>query len=420
MKTLIITGFELKRVVQKKWFIISTILTPVFIILYAAFPVLIGALSQKERTLGMIDKTGIVIQEFQKEYSNSTLEKKQKKGKFNFDEKSIKIKIQSLKNIDEGKSLIASKKLDGILIIEDDFFKTRKATLYMRNVADTVFQTMVRTRLNRIAELYLLKKLNLEENILEEILKGTNLKILKVEKGEIKKESMESVFTLYMIFSMLLFFGLVGYGQILLRRVIEDKRSRIVEVLYSSAPPYQIFMGKLLGVGIAGILQLFFWLGLGLIGYFYASSYFPSFNISAFFSKFLLFLLFFFTGFFLYSTIFLTIGSIVETEEDAQHLMGPIMMIITLPFAISFVLMMTPESWLTIFFSYFPYSAPFFMMMRSIISSISPMEIVASVMLVVLTSIVSVWIASKIFRIGMLHTGKKPTIPELIKWIRTG
>jgi len=182
VKTLIITGFELKRVVQKKWFIISTILTPVFIILYAAFPVLIGALSQKERTLGMIDKTGIVIQEFQKEYSNSTLEKKQKKGKFNFDEKSIKIKIQSLKNIDEGKSLIASKKLDGILIIEDDFFKTRKATLYMRNVADTVFQTMVRTRLNRITELYLLKKLNLEENILEEILKGTNLKILKVEK----------------------------------------------------------------------------------------------------------------------------------------------------------------------------------------------------------------------------------------------
>jgi len=433
VKIPIITEFELKRVVKKKWFIISTIMTPVFVIFYAAFPAIMGKLSQKERVLGIIDRTGAIIQEFEVANQNTSTGKKIEEllntepGKLKGMNKGqgfkelrdvVKFKIKKLKSLDEGKSLLDQKKLDGVLIVKEDFFTTRRATLYMRNVADTFLSGLVRSKLNRAAEKFQLKKLGLPPETLNEIMRSVKLKTLKFEKGEVKKQTMESVFTMYMIFSMLLFIGLIGYGQILLRRVIEDKRSRIVEVLYSSATPYQIFMGKLLGVGIAGIIQLLFWLSLGVIGYFYASSLVPGLNISSFFPKFLLFLLFFFSGFFLYSTIFLTIGSIVETEEDAQHLMGPIMMVITLPFAVSFILMMTPESWITVIFSYFPYTAPYFMMMRSIISSVSPVEIIASVLLIVLTSVASVWFSARIFRVGMLHTGKRPTIPEIIRWIR--
>ncbi|GEM_PF-2000521 len=425
MKIPIITEFELKRVVKKKWFIISTILTPVFVIFYAAFPAIMGKLSQKERVLGIIDRTGIVIQEFQNPGEISGKVKKFKKSMgISSEPKELKalvrFKIKVLNSLDEGKKLLDEKKLDGVLFIEKDFFEKRRATLYMRNVADAILSSLVKSRLNRVSEKFQLKKLGLSPEVLNEILKGVKLKTLKFEKGKVKKETMESVFTMYMVFSMLLFMGLIGYGQILLRRVIEDKRSRIVEVLYSSATPYQIFMGKLLGVGIAGIIQLGFWLLLGAIGYFYASSLLPGFNISSFFPKFLIFLLFFFSGFFLYSTIFLTIGSIVETEEDAQHLMGPIMMAITLPFALSFILMMTPESWITILFSYFPYTAPYFMMMRSIISAVPAVEIIISVLLITLTSMASVWASARIFRVGMLHTGKRPTIPEVIRWIKKG
>lgn len=435
MKIPIITEFELKRVVKKKWFIISTILTPIFVIFYAAFPAIMGKLSQKERVLGIIDRTGVIVQEFEGASQNTSAAKKLGEllntgtGKLKEIDKSqafkeirdlVKFRIRRLKSLDDGKSLLDKKKLDGVLVVEEDFFTTRKATLYMRNVADAVLSGLVKSRLNRAAEKFQLKKLGLPPETLNDILKGVKLRTLKFEKGEVKKETMESVFTMYMIFSMLLFIGLIGYGQILLRRVIEDKRSRIVEVLYSSATPYQIFMGKLLGVGIAGIIQLLFWLSLGVIGYFYASSLVPGLNISSFFPKFLLFLLFFFSGFFLYSTIFLTIGSIVETEEDAQHLMGPIMMVITLPFAVSFILMTTPESWITVIFSYFPYTAPYFMMMRSIISAVSPVEIIASVLLIILTSMASVWVSARIFRVGMLHTGKRPTIPEVISWIKRG
>ncbi len=399
MKIPIITEFELKRVVKKKWFLISTILTPFLIIFYAAFPVILGKAAQKKRVIGFVDRTGRVIAHFSSKKN------------------AVKISLRTLKSLKGGEALLDAKKIDCVIVIDKNFLKNKKATLYMRNVADIALITFIRSTLTQITERFELENMGIDPNKLKEILREVKLKTLKFEKGKISKETMQSVFVLYMIFSMLLFMGLIGYGQILLRRVIEDKRSRIVEVLYSSATPYQLFMGKLLGVGIAGIIQIAIWLFLAVIGYFYGSSLLPNIAINSFFSKFVLFLIFFFSGFFLYSTIFLTVGSLVDTEEDAQHLMGPIMMVITLPFALSFILMQVPESWVTIFFSYFPYSAPYFMMMRATISSVSIVEIILSVIVVILTSMGSVWASSRIFRVGMLHTGKRPTISEVIRWI---
>ncbi len=403
MKTWIITKFELKRVVKKKWFIISTVLTPVFVLIYAAFPVIMGKLSNRQRNLGIIDPTGRII-EFMKTPTGEKME--------------IPLRIISISSRQEGFSLMAKKKLDALLVVPADVFTSRKVTLYMRNVGDVTMVSTIKTRINRVIQRDKLRKLGLKEEVLKEILAGVEVETLKVEKGKVKKETMESSFTLYMIFSILLFMGLIGYGQILLRRVLEDKRFRVVEILYSSASPTQIFAGKLLGVGLAGILQLLFWLMLGVGGYLYAISYFPQFHLSGFFPKFIIFLLFFFAGFFLYSTIFLTVGSIVETEEDAQHLLGPIMMIITLPFALSFVLFMTPDNWIKIVLAYFPYTAPFFMMMRAILSSPSVLEIGVSLILVFLTSLASVWVSAKIFRVGMLHTGAKPTLSQLWSWVK--
>ncbi len=403
MKTWIITKFELKRVVKKKWFIISTVLTPLFIILYASFPALIGKFSNRERNLGVIDPTGRVM-EFMEKGSGEKLE--------------IPIKVKRLSSRERGFSLMEKKKLDAVLVIPPDVFSSRKVTLYMRNVGDVTLLSAVKARVNRVIQQDRLKKLGLSEEVLKDILAGVKVETLKVERGRVKKETMESSFTLYMIFALLLFMGLIGYGQILLRRVLEDKRFRVVEILYSSASPMDIFTGKLLGVGMAGVLQLLFWLILGVAGYFYAASYFPQFHLSGFFPRFVIFLLFFFAGFFLYSTIFLTVGCIVETEEDAQHLLGPIMMVITLPFALSFVLFMTPDNWIKIVLAYFPYTAPFFMMMRAILSSPSVVEITISLLLVFLASIASIWVSAKIFRVGMLHTGAKPTFRQLLSWVK--
>ncbi len=405
MKAWIITKFELKRVVRKKWFIISTLLTPAFVVLYASFPALLGKFSNRERNLGIIDPTGRIIRQLEKDSG----------GKFEFP-----LRVRSLTSLKEGFSLMQEKKLDAVLEVPEDIFSSRKATLYMRNVGDVALLSVLKERLNRVIQRDRLRKLGLKEEVLKEILEGVKLETLKVEKGKVKKETMESSFTLYMIFSILLFMGLIGYGQILLRRVLEDKRFRVVEILYSSARPMEIFAGKLLGVGMAGIIQLLFWLLLALVGYFYASSFLPQFQLSGFMGKFVIFLLFFFAGFFLYSTIFLSVGSIVETEEEAQHLLGPIMMIITLPFALSFVLFMTPDNWIKVVLAYFPYTAPFFMMMRAIMSSPSALEIGVSLLLVLLTSVASVWVSAKIFRMGMLHTGAKPTLSQLISWVKEG
>ncbi len=400
-----IVKFEFIRVIKKKWFIIGTILTPLLIGFYALFPVIAKGALKKERKLVVYDSTGAVYEKFK-----SYMEKQRKEG--------LKFLVEEINSVGKGKELMEKKQADGFLFIPEDVFEKKEATLYLKNVADFVMRATVSQTLAKCVNEKLFKEVGIPESKLKELMKEVKLKTLKIEKGKVKKGAFESVFFSYLIFAMLIFMGLIGYGNILLRRVLEDKTSRVVEIIYSSATPYQLFAGKLVGVGLAGILQVGIWMVLGLLGFIYVLTYVPQVDLSGIFSNFFLFLVFFISGFFLYSSIFLTVGAITNSEEEAQHMLSPIMFTITLPFALSFMLMQSPESFLSKFFSFFPYTAPFFMLLRSTISTPPLIEIAISVALVVLTSAISIWASAKIFRVGMLYGGKPASLKEVFRWIR--
>lgn len=217
-----------------------------------------------------------------------------------------------------------------------------------------------------------------------------------------------------MFFLVLMFMAVMTTAQQLLNAIIEEKMSKISEVLLGSVTPFQLLMGKLLGVVAVALLLAFVYFSGGL--YALMSSGRLDLLNPALLAWFLVFLV---CASLLYGSIFLALGSACSDLKDAQSMMQPAMVLILLAYMGSFVVIQNPESNIAIGMSFFPTMTPFAMMLRMAMPPGPPLwQVIASVVLLVATTGFCVWAGSRIFRVGILMQGKAPTLPELLKWIR--
>ena len=240
------------------------------------------------------------------------------------------------------------------------------------------------------------------------------------------------------------------YGTSVMRSVIEEKTSRIIEVIVSSVKPFQLMLGKIIGNASAGLLQFFIWGILFLVFSLVASSFFgvdmmemQSAKVSPeqmeaiqqtaankgemivqeifrlpLVKMFFLFIFYFLGGYMLYSSLFAAVGAAVDNETDTQQFMMPIMLPLILAVYVGFATVINdPHGPVSVIFSYIPFTSPIVMLMR-IPFGVAWWEIAISMLLLILTFMVIVWIAAKIYRVGILMYGKKPTYKDLWKWIR--
>jgi len=228
-----------------------------------------------------------------------------------------------------------------------------------------------------------------------------------------------------------------------MRGVMEEKTNRIVEVLASSAKPYDIMMGKILGIGAMGLVQMVFWallgtaismlagtilLKLGLVdpdpaamSAMQANDGLPEGFTMPSISPWLgvAFVFYFLAGYFIYATLFAAVGSAVDQEQDAQQLQMPITLPIVIPILFIGNVISDPNGTLAVVMSLIPFFTPILMIVRVAAASVPLWQIVLSVILPILTFFGLVWVASRIYRIGIMSYGKKPTFRELAKWVRT-
>lgn len=240
------------------------------------------------------------------------------------------------------------------------------------------------------------------------------------------------------------------YGTSVMRSVIEEKTSRIIEVIVSSVKPFQLMMGKIIGNASAGLLQFLIWGILFLVFSTIASAVFgisvmemQSAKISPeqmeamqqaaagkgemilqeFFKLpllklFILFIFYFLSGYMLYSSLFAAVGAAVDNETDTQQFMMPIMLPLILAVYVGFATVVNdPHGPISVIFSYIPFTSPIVMLMR-VPFGVAWWEIAISMMLLVATFLLIVWVAAKIYRVGILSYGKKPTYKDLWKWLR--
>jgi ABC-2 type transport system permease protein len=232
--------------------------------------------------------------------------------------------------------------------------------------------------------------------------------------GQAKETDAITTFVMPMVFLFLMFMSVMTGAQHLLNAIVEEKMSKISEVLVGSIEPFKLLMGKLLGVmGVSVLLAMIYFAG-GIYAIFQSGRWeLLRFDLFAWFFLFLV------CAVLMYGSIFLALGSACSDLKDAQSMMQPAILLIMLPYLASFAVIQSPDSPLAMGLSMFPTVTPFIMMIRLAMPPGPPIwQVFVSVAIVLATTTFLVWAAGRIFRVGILMQGKAPTLPEVLRWIR--
>ncbi|MFY9611217.1 MAG: ABC transporter permease [Blastocatellia bacterium] len=253
-------------------------------------------------------------------------------------------------------------------------------------------------------------------------MKPVDLKTFKIgAQGESKEGGVRQEFMVAFALLFFLYISVLFYGIFTMRGVIEEKQSRIVEILISSVKPTQMMFGKLIGIGLVGLTQIGIWAistaiisRIGTRMFAAPGSQVPSIPASLL----VYFVVFFILGFFLFATLYAMVGAIVSSEEDAQQVQFPVTMLVVTPMMIFGLVMSNPNSTLSIVLSMVPFFAPTLMMLRIAVINPPVWQVVLSMLIMVATILGFLWVAAKIYRVGILMYGKRPSIAELGRWLR--
>jgi ABC-2 type transport system permease protein len=318
---------------------------------------------------------------------------------------------------------IAENEIDAYLIIPPDFEKVdAKFDFFSRKAGDFITNETLKDALNETVRSQRLADANISEARLKELSKNIEFTARQIDEKGNEKDS-DGLFFASLVIGMMIYITLTIYGNMIMGAVVEEKETRIAEILFSSAKPFELLLGKLFGVGFAGLTQLAIWIISGLVaaglGAVYLSAAGMAISIPNITPLMVVyFLIFFFLGFFIYASMFALIGSMVTSMQEGGQFAFPPVLILLIGFYFSFAVIRDPNSSLSFWVSIAPFLAPITMPVR-ILAEMPPLW---QILLAILTNGAAiaglVWLASRVYRIGMLMYGKRATIPEVWKWIR--
>ncbi len=438
----IIIGREFNERVRKKSFIITTLLTPLLMIGLMVAPMLLTQYTGSEqKCIAVVDDSKLIGQHLQ---SNDEIL---------FEQTPLTIELARIEYSDRFAILHIGKS-----IMENP----GDVRLYTNSTASITLEMNIASQLENVIEEIKLQRLNIEDlpSILASIKTNINLQSYsngtpadsesESSTGEKANSSIVATVIAYVL-SFLLYMFILIYGVMVMQSVIEEKNSRVLEVMVSTVRPLDMMLGKILGVASVALLQIAIWIALIMgVGYFVMPELIPdemsmavamlqqgaspeslgtdtnmgllqaiaTLTDMGYLMKIVgSLLLFMVGGFLLYAALFAAIGSAVDNPQDAQQLQTPV----TIPIILSLFVMLSvindPTSELAFWFSMIPLTSPIVMMAR-IPYDIPGWEIALSLGILIATFIIVVWFAGKIYRVGILMHGKKPSIKELWKWMK--
>ena len=442
-KFLAIVRHEYKKIVLKWSFIIGTLIFPLLAVGFTVVPALIFSIKGDATRIVFVDQTDKIAPRIRANLSekkaeppkrdamsdlSASQEEQIKRGAeqmgegFNFVEYDADAKtIGQIKRELSGK--ITADEIDAYLIIPKNYDQPNaNFEFFSRKAGDFVANSTLESAINGAVRSQKLSDANINEDSLKDLSRSIDLSIKKVsDKGDEKDG--EGSFIASFIVGFMIYIVLLIYGQQIMAAVIEEKETRIAEILFSSAKPFQLMFGKLVGVGLAGLTQLAIWIlsalvlvGIGLAQMSAAGISFEMPDITAL--TVVYFFIFFLLGFFIYATIYALIGSMVTTVQEGGQFAFPPIILLIVAFYFSFVVIRDPNSSVSFWVSILPFFAPITMPVR-ILAEMPPFwQIALSITLNGLAIAGLVWLAARVYRVGMLMTGKRATIPEVWKWIR--
>ena len=314
---------------------------------------------------------------------------------------------------------IASKAIDGYLWLSDDAVADGKITWASRNMGSFGERRRLTEELSRIIQYTRLSKSGIAGDQADFLLKPIKVEALRIEQGRDTKDSGGKKFLEVTIMVMLMYMAVLLYGVSVMRSVLEEKNSRVLEVLLSSATSTELMIGKIFGVGAVGLTQVVVWVVMA--GAFALPALAMQPNLSQFIVSpgvLVAFAVFFLLGYLLFSAMYAAIGAITTTEQEGQQLQ----FVIVIPLVVSVFMLsavvQTPDSPSVVWMSMVPFLAPVLMYARIVIQTPPLWQIALSLFLLIATIAGTLVLCARIYRVGILIYGKRPNLPEILKWLK--
>jgi ABC-2 type transport system permease protein len=414
-KALAVARWEYIEKIKSKAFIIGLFLTPIIMLGMAVLPTLFVSQEDTEtKTIGLIDRTGDLAAPFaermQKRYTLGN-------GRPNYIVYPIAVGSATslVQDVAEANAKVVSGEIEGYCMILGEGRADSVVEYRSKSVGDFQVGLRIEEILRGLLEEKRISALGLDPGVLKIVNAPLSVKTVKLSNtGEEEEAGFLRVFFTAYGFCMILLFLIATSGQMLVRSVIEEKANRIVEVLVSSCSPTELMAGKVIGLSGLGFTQMAFWVVIGV-----AVS--VQFGISLIEPvQALLLIVYFVLGYLFYAAVFIGAGSPLTTEQEAQQVNSYLILLLIVPVVLAFPAMKSPDAiWLKVL-SFVPLLTPSMMALRIPIQMPSLWEILATMVTMVGAIYICMVAAGRIFRIGVLSTGKSPKLKEIIRWARTG
>lgn len=398
--------------VRTKWFVAATILIPVAMIALIVLPALFASRgNQSEREVVVFDRTGLLFAAAEEGL-----------GEAGYSATAATSVTES--ELDSLRARVTRGDLGAVLILDDQTLARGQMTLIAEKQPSTIRALGMRQAVVRAALTTRLGGADAAE--VGALLSGGDMEMDIVGGGA----GFEDIaFAQAYIGAFFLYMTLLLYAVAVMRSVLEEKRDKVVEIVISSMRPFELMLGKILGVGAVGLTQLGIWIASAIVIFAAGLPALVAAQPQIFDGDLIrtlvpgmsyvgLLLIFFLGGYFIYSGLYAAVGAMCNTDEEAQQAQMPVIILLIVPIVMVTGVIQDPTSTTSVVLSYIPFFSPILMFARAVAGGAAWWEVAISAVLMAATVVAVAWVAGRIYKVGILMAGKRPTLPELFRWVR--
>lgn len=405
--------------VRTKWFIISTVLGPIFLLGITILPAVLATRGGGSRIAVVDQGSGGFANRLIAQLGTDT----------RFSVSVVPAPADAKPIMDSLTREVQAKRLDGFLEVSPTAVEAGRFEYRGRNVAAIRDMELLKIAVRQAVTVERLTRRGIDPAVVQEAQQRIQLETKRITRRGATGESGEATFFLSYIVGFILYMAIFLYGVNVMRSVIDEKQTRIIEVLVSSLRPFELMLGKVIGVGGVGLFQMAIWgvtaallvsYGQALFGFLHISPeqaaqvQMPPIGIGLV----LLVLTYFLLGYLIYSALFAVVGASVNTESEAQQAQMPVTMLLVVAIVLFPMVLNDPGGRMAVAMGIVPFFSPIIMPIRYTASEVPAGEVALSLAVLAVSTIAVVWIAARIYRVGILMYGKRPNVKELLRWAR--
>lgn len=408
--TMVIARRELLERIKSKWFVVMTLLGPLFMVALVVIPALIATRGTSGARIEIVDHTGTIGQPLA-----------DKLKILDWHAAVVPAETPQQAELDR----IRDDEINGFLTIPADALDGGRILYLGDNASSQVVQGVLQLFVTEVVQKQRAVRLELTDAQATGMLARVNV-VAEHSTGEAKGSSGLGAFFIAYILAFILYMVITLYGVAVMRSVVQEKTSRVMEFLVAAVKPGALMAGKILGVGGAALIQITVWLGIGALALAYRSELLSLFGIEGggaalpplAFAEISVVLVYFILGFFFYSAMYAAVGAMVSSEQDTQQVQMPVTMLLVIGVMCLQVISNDPRGSTSAAMTMIPLWSPMLMPMRYVLGGATLGEVAVSLAILLVSTVLVVRAAAKIYRVGVLLYGKRPSVRELLRWLR--